>query len=106
MTGLVGLLVCFLWFLTDHQATALNMNFLWAFPLNIVFAIGVIRNGKIADWIPKYVMILLGLLVLMILLWLFRFQQFSPLLIVLLITLGIRYTFLLYHYKKMKGSGS
>ncbi len=106
MTGLVGLLVCFLWFLTDHQATAINMNFLWAFPLNIVFAIGVIRNGKIADWTPKYVMILLGLLVLMILLWLFRFQQFSPLLIVLLITLGIRYTFLLYHYKKMKGSGS
>jgi hypothetical protein len=106
MTGLVGLLVCFLWFLTDHQATAMNMNILWAFPLNIVFAIGVIRNGKIADWIPKYVIILLGLLMLMILLWLFRFQQFSPLLIVLLITLGIRYTFLLYHFKKMKGSGS
>ena len=35
--GLASLLMLFLWFLTDHQATSVNWNLLWANPLFLVF---------------------------------------------------------------------
>ncbi|GAA5033612.1 hypothetical protein GCM10011506_26090 [Marivirga lumbricoides] len=38
ITGLIGCLIFFLWFLSDHLATVNNWNILWAFPLNVVFA--------------------------------------------------------------------
>ena len=34
-TGLLGLLLIFMWFGTDHQVTAWNMNLLWAHPLHL-----------------------------------------------------------------------
>lgn len=39
ITGLLGWLIIFLWFFTDHQATGPNLNILWAIPLHfpIVF---------------------------------------------------------------------
>jgi hypothetical protein len=36
-SGLLGLLIIFLWFLTDHTATGPNWNILWANPLLIIF---------------------------------------------------------------------
>jgi hypothetical protein len=36
ITGLISLLVIFLWFLTDHTTTHSNWNVLWASPLNII----------------------------------------------------------------------
>ncbi|ADR21987.1 hypothetical protein MATR_03780 [Marivirga tractuosa] len=38
ITGLVGCLIFFLWFLSDHMATVNNWNMIWAFPLNVVLA--------------------------------------------------------------------
>gem|GEM_PF-4502436 len=37
INGIVGILVFSLWFFTDHTATALNMNLMWANPLNLIF---------------------------------------------------------------------
>ncbi|MFQ3214998.1 MAG: hypothetical protein ACJAT1_001027 [Marivirga sp.] len=34
ISGILGLLIFFLWFLSDHQATVNNWNIIWAFPLN------------------------------------------------------------------------
>lgn len=34
--GAVGLLVAFLWFVTDHTATANNLNILWAWPTHLI----------------------------------------------------------------------
>lgn len=36
LNGLLGVLICFLWFFTDHSATADNFNILWASPLNLI----------------------------------------------------------------------
>lgn len=33
-TGLLGWVIIFLWFFTDHQATGPNWNIIWAFPLH------------------------------------------------------------------------
>ncbi len=38
VTGLLGCLIFFLWFLSDHIATVNNWNIIWAFPLNIFMA--------------------------------------------------------------------
>lgn len=38
VTGLVGVLLTFLWFGTDHADTRFNLNVLWAFPLHLLGA--------------------------------------------------------------------
>ena len=35
-SGLVGVLLAYLWFCTDHVDTRLNLNLLWAFPLHLL----------------------------------------------------------------------
>ncbi|MFN8438986.1 MAG: DUF4105 domain-containing protein [Cytophagales bacterium] len=36
-TGLLGLLIVFLWFFTDHQTTHWNFNLLWALPTHLLY---------------------------------------------------------------------
>lgn len=36
--GLLGLLMLFMWFGTDHKVCAWNRNLFWAFPLHLIFA--------------------------------------------------------------------
>ncbi|WP_240473039.1 Lnb N-terminal periplasmic domain-containing protein [Eudoraea adriatica] len=96
-TGLAGLLIFFLWFMTDHSATANNFNILWAFPFNIVACYFLLRKNSIPKWMGKYILILLVLMAITLLLWIFQIQQFSPLISVVFATLGFRYA-LLYRY--------
>ncbi len=35
--GLLGLVIAFLWFLSDHAATNLNLNLLWTLPTHLIF---------------------------------------------------------------------
>jgi Domain of unknown function (DUF4105) len=35
--GVAGVIIFFLWFLTDHQATKTNLNLLWAWPTHLLF---------------------------------------------------------------------
>lgn len=93
-TGATGLLLFFLWFLTDHVSTVNNFNTLWAFPLNSIVAFIVLKKTT-PNWIRKYLILLLVLMVAAILVWLFKIQIFSPFLILILVALGIRYVFLL-----------
>ncbi|NJB72368.1 hypothetical protein GGR42_002859 [Saonia flava] len=99
-TGIAGFIILFLWLLTDHSATAGNFNILWAFAPNLVIAFFIIKKNRLPDWFDIYLYILLGLLVLCIVLWLVGVQTFSPLISILLLTLGIRYLFLHYTFKK------
>ena len=105
ITGLAGLLIFFLWFFTDHSATAVNLNILWAFPLNLIACYYVVKNGRqLPPWFGKFLLGLMSLLLLVLLLWLFGVQSFSPILTVIIITLAIRYLFLYYHIRKFKQS--
>ena len=103
LTGVIGLIIFFLWFLTDHSATAANLNILWAFPFNILASWFVVRKTtQLPPWFSRYVRALTGLLLLVALLWLLGVQRFSPLLILLLSTLSIRYVFLYRHIGKIQ----
>ncbi|WP_423998484.1 DUF4105 domain-containing protein [Maribacter sp. IgM3_T14_3] len=98
VTGLVGVLILFLWFGTDHLATKANFNSLWAFAPNIVIAFMMIKK-QIPSWMLTYIIFLTILLGITCMLWMFKIQVFSILLIIVLLALAIRYLYLIYYFK-------
>lgn len=51
ITGLIGVLLLFLWFFTNHKAAAYNLNLLWAFPLHCLAAPALPKSPK---WLTAY----------------------------------------------------
>ena len=98
-TGTTGIVVLLLWLATEHTATAVNYNFLWVFPLNTILSFYLIRKKNIPKWINNYLFILLAFITLTIVLWVFKIQVFSPLIIPLLIAFAIRYIFLINYFR-------
>ncbi|GLU44181.1 membrane protein [Muricauda sp. NBRC 101325] len=99
ITGLVGVFLFLLWVATDHTSTPYNMNVLWAFPANAFVAFVIAFQDKLPNWISNYLWSALGLMVLMLILWIFKVQIFSPVLIPLLLTLALRYLYLIRYAK-------
>jgi hypothetical protein len=52
-TGLLGWLLLLLWIATDHKAAANNFNLLWAFPLHLIAAIGLLKRYP-GNWLTLY----------------------------------------------------
>ncbi len=98
-TGLAGLFMLFLWFLTDHSATAWNANLLWALPTNAGLALYAFRKPR-PETLRRYLYIALALLGACPLLWLFSIQGFSPAVVVLWAALALRYAYLLRYLKQ------
>jgi hypothetical protein len=92
-TGIIGLLLVFLWFFTNHTTTPNNFNVLWAFAPNIVIAFLVLRKQP-KKWLVSFFKLLLVLLFLVPFFWIFNIQHFPIAVIPLLILLAIRYFFL------------
>ncbi len=101
LTGLSGILITFLWFGTDHLATKMNFNALWAFAPNAIVAVYLLKN-KIPKWIKTYLIIILILLLASVLIWVFKIQVFSILMILVLTTLFIRYLFLFAFFRSVQ----
>lgn len=68
LTGLLGLVIAFMWFGTDHYVTSWNLNIIWANPFHlvIIFFFSARRNLKLLRY---YFMINLALLILLIFAW-------------------------------------
>lgn len=92
-TGLIGLLIVFLWFFTSHSTAPNNFNFLWAFAPNLFVSFYLLKS-KLPTWIKKYHLFSLFLLLLLVLFWIFKIQQFSISIIPILIFLSVRYYYL------------
>ena len=98
LTGCIGLVLVLLWFATDHTATAYNYNLLWACALNILF-IPSICKSKLNNRGLSYLKFLIVLFCLMGLHWMTGVQSFAIGLSPLLIAIGVRYLFLIHHFK-------
>ena len=96
-TGSIGLLILFLWFATDHTATAYNYNFLWAFGFNLILLKTMLKD-KIKKRFIGYIKFLILLLALMLLHSLTGVQSFNYTMIPLWIALLTRYGFLIYWF--------
>ncbi|MEY2705293.1 MAG: hypothetical protein RL407_1355 [Bacteroidota bacterium] len=99
ITGILGIVVAFLWFFTDHTATLWNWNLLWAFPGHLVLVWGLAARPGIS-WIANYLLIVLIGTVLALVLWLLGLQSFHPSILPLLLALILRSNFLFYHLKR------
>ncbi len=95
LTGAAGLLILFLWWGTDHTATANNFNALWAFAPNLLVAFFLLGKNGLPQWLKAYLIMILGLLVLTLLIWIFAIQSFSPLIVFIILALALRYGYLL-----------
>jgi hypothetical protein len=89
VVGLLGVLLTFLTFFTDHRATVWNLNLLWAWPTHLVLAILLLRRRwrsqawvRIYLWITGVASLLTGVV------WLLGLQAIHPAALVLALGLG------------------
>ncbi len=68
LSGLLGLLLLFMWFGTDHQSFASNLNLVWAMPINLVVAFSIKRSRKWLKTYLRYYSLLLLLMMIPVLL--------------------------------------
>ena len=87
ITGLLGILLIFMWVGTDHSMTKNNYNLIWAFPLHAVAAFFIQSNKSIIKYYFGFTTALLSLLILC---WLFLPQQLNTSLIIIVLILLTR----------------
>ncbi|MHB0756784.1 lipoprotein N-acyltransferase Lnb domain-containing protein [Polaribacter sp. M15] len=92
ISGIVGVLIVFLWFFTDHSTTPNNFNFLWAFAPNVIIAFLTLKKAQ-KQWLKVYFKVLISFVLLIPLLWIAGVQSFPIAIIPLLILLCVRYLF-------------
>jgi hypothetical protein len=85
--GLVGMLLLFMWFGTDHALCANNYNLLWALPTNLVAAFVV---HKRLAWVSAYFKLVFWLTVLLLITWKFLPQQMNDGFLPLVIAIAVR----------------
>jgi hypothetical protein len=86
-TGLLGIILIFMWIGTDHSMTKNNYNLLWALPSHFIFSF-FINSRK--NWIKKYFLFTAISLVLVMIAWLFLPQQMNNALIPFVLLLMYR----------------
>ncbi len=85
--GLTGLLLCFLWFFTDHRAAAKNFNLLWALPTHLIAVIAFLKHAK---WLKGYFFLVAIITGATLVAWPILPQMLHYALIPLVATLGMR----------------
>ena len=106
VSGFAGLVILLLWIATDHIVTHQNFNFLWLLPANIVVGFYILPNKELPKWLKNYLFVALALCTIVLLLWIFKIQIQSWVALPLLLTLVIRYLFLLYRMQLFKPSSN
>ena len=99
LTGILGVLMLFLWVGTNHSATAQNYNMLWAFPLNLLM-IRQLFKTQVKNWFKGYLKFLIIMFCLLTLHWIIGVQVFAIALIPLLIALVLRYIYILKYFNR------
>ena len=97
VTGTIGLLLIYLWFFSNHTASAWNYNLLWAIPFNLILFIELLKS-KQKKWVISYLKLIVIMLLLMCLHWIVGVQVFNISLISLILALIIRYFYLIKHF--------
>lgn len=87
ITGLLGLLLLFMWFGTDHIVCGYNYNLLWALPFNFFAAFFI---WKKQTWIQHYFRIASAINAGLLLLWIFLPQELNLALMPIVFTLMYR----------------
>lgn len=87
--GLIGLVIFFLWFISEHHATDNNMNMLWALPTHLYF-IWKAGLGKTTGFPRLYFRLVTGINFLLLVLWMWLPQDFHPAFFPIILLAGIK----------------
>ena len=87
LTGLLGIILIFMWTATDHQMCRNNFNLLWAWPTHAVIAFFVTSKKS---WVRKYFSFTAIALTLLLISWFFLPQQMNNGLIPVVLLLTYR----------------
>lgn len=87
--GLVGILVTFLWFFTDHTNTVNNLNIIWALPAHIVMTFFLLPKQR-SKFTRMYFLATAILAMLLVVSWAFLPQRLNPALIPLVLAIAMR----------------
>ena len=90
--AILGVIIVFLWFFTDHQATKMNYNLLWANPIHIVAFIGLFSK-KIQEKLSLFYLVMAFYSFAIILFWIAIPQEFHEAFRPLILTLVLTYYF-------------
>jgi hypothetical protein len=90
ITGLLGAMLLFLWFGTDHHACVKNFNLLWALPTNLIAGFLLLRKNK-PKWLALYFQFAAVLSIIILISWKLLPQQLTVYLIPLIVALMVRY---------------
>ncbi len=91
IVGLLGLLLTFMWFGTDHTVTVKNLNILWTMPLNLIALYLFSERGKKHQNLTNYYFgFYLTILVLVLITWPLLPQVLPLAVVPLIVTLAIR----------------
>ncbi|WP_209331006.1 DUF4105 domain-containing protein [Lunatimonas salinarum] len=97
--GILGIVIVYLWFFTEHSQTKMNWNLLWAFPLHLSVAFMSARRLN-PIWMKRYLLFALIAADLGLIFWLTGIQSFHPAILPLLLATILRSNFLYYHVDK------
>jgi hypothetical protein len=99
-TGLLGFLIVFLWFGTDHKVTANNWNLIWAMPLNLIVIL-LAKKNKLKG--SRYYFLIYGIaLILLLLSWNLIPQEINLATFPFILTMAVRSFFIYYKLKTIK----
>jgi len=99
VAGVIGLLLLFLWFGTDH-VSSYNYNLLWAIPLHAVVAFFALSK-KDVKWVKPYLYFVAAVLASVIVLWAFIPQKMLLAFIPFILTLLLRCIYWAYTIRKV-----
>jgi hypothetical protein len=85
--GAIGLLLCFLWFFTDHKAAANNLNILWALPTHVIAVLTFIKQPK---WLDKYFIVTAAIGCVLLISWPLLPQKLHYSLVPIVLALTVR----------------
>lgn len=88
--GLLGWLFLFMWFCTDHLSTKLNLNILWAMPLNIPVLFFALKK-QLPKFVLSYIKIYRIILICLLIGWWVNPQTYHNA-VIPLILIGILFT--------------
>ena len=100
-SGLVGVLIIYLWFFSNHFASAQNFNFLWAFPFNLAVVFALIKKNP-PLWTINFVKLNIILLILLFIHWITGVQKYNITLLPIFISLLVRYSYLVIQINKTR----
>lgn len=97
ITGLLGILLLFMWFATDHIECKNNFNVAWALPLNFPIAFFILKKPA---WLSNYFFITAVITAIFLAAWFWLPQQINIALLPVIILLLNRYIHLSNNYRR------